>query len=295
MSTRKEKILYAIKHNPLLIPVLHRDTSINKGFLYRELTKAVPCRIGIEFELSGDFRKKFCEKYNKVDDKGTISKLKSTIDKTMAKFYGVYEINSDYFSNITDDTIYEIRVSIKDFHQLSGLYKFMQDMKEFCKLHEHGGIHIHVDMTKYPMNYSDKLTEVRNYITNRLDEIAKIFPKYTGTCNKKAVGIAHKETWVNISRLSTLEFRIAPLTFDYSTLINWILKVIKFRQNLIHKCRLVKHPKKINNGLTNTISLNVEDAIPTEWGRQAESYLSTYNLQSGWHSINSASAYFTNS
>lgn len=272
MSTRKEKILYAIKHNPLLIPVLHRDTSINKGFLYRELTKAVPCRIGIEFELSGNFRKKFCEKYKN----GT----RFDIDKTMTQFYGVYEIASDNFDNITDDSIYEIRISIKDFHQLSGLYRFMQDMKEFCKLHEHGGIHIHVDMSKYPLTYSIKIDEIRNYITNRLNEIAKIFPKYTGTFNEKKVGIVHKGTWVNISRLNTLEFRIAPLTFDYGTLMNWILKVVKFRQNLIHDCRLIEQPKKPKN---DTISLNTEGTTQIVWGEDVTCRFANYSPQTAWY------------
>ena len=42
-------------HNPTLIPVLMKDSSIPKGMVYKELNKALPCRIGIEFELAGNF------------------------------------------------------------------------------------------------------------------------------------------------------------------------------------------------------------------------------------------------
>ena len=41
-----------------------------------------------------------------------------------------------------------------------------------------------------------------------------------------------------MSRLGTLEFRIAPLTFDYYTLMTWIVKLVRFRRILIHDCRL---------------------------------------------------------
>ena len=252
VSTKKEKIQYAIQHNPLLIPVLLRDTSINKGFLYRELANALPCRVGIEFELAGNFGKSFCKKYNIKENLEipvncpSIKYSPSEVDKEMMKFYKVLEICSDSDHWLKSDDIYEIRISLSDFHQLGGLYKFMQDLSEFCKLHENGGIHIHLDMSMYKLNGCTKTLEVKQYIEHRLDEIGEIFPKYTGTYNLKSVGVIEKRTWVNISRLNTLEFRIAPLTFDYNTLMNWILKLVKFRQNLIHKCRLIKNYQSKN-------------------------------------------------
>ena len=149
-------------HNPTLIPALLRDTSVNNGFIYRELRKALPCRIGIEFEMGKLFLGGFMKKYDINAD-----------DNSMAAFYNVYEIRSDTFSG-EDDKILETRVSIKDYHQLSGLYHFMQDLPEFCLLHEGGGIHIHIDMSMFKLG--KKAKEVQNYISKRLDIVGKLFP-----------------------------------------------------------------------------------------------------------------------
>ena len=212
-------------HNPTLIPALLRDTSVNNGFIYRELRKALPCRIGIEFEMGKLFLDGFKKKYNMDAD-----------DDSITAFYKVYSIRSDFPSD-EDDKILETRVSIKDYHQLSGLYHFMQDLPEFCLLHEGGGIHIHIDMSMFKLG--KKAREVQNYITKRLDIVGKLFPHYKGKYNNRAVGIYRKATWVNISTKDTLEFRILPLTFDYYTLMTWIVGIVKFRNTLIHECKLV--------------------------------------------------------
>ena len=94
----------------------------------------------------------------------------------------------------------------------------MQDLPKFCKLHEGGGIHIHVDISKYFPLYS-KEKELQKYIERRLQEVISIFPKYTGKFNKRKVGISKKATYLNISNKKSLEFRIAPLSFDYTTII----------------------------------------------------------------------------
>ena len=240
-------------HNPTLIPALLRDTSVNNGLVYRELRKALPCRIGIEFEMGKLFLDGFKKKY---DEKAT--------DKSMAEHYGVFEIRSDTpepfnprhrvipsndprmddqvvfdnRENAVDDRIIETRVSIKDYHQLVGLYRFMQDLPEFCLMHEGGGIHIHIDMSMYKLS-EKKAKEVVSYIKNRLDIVGKLFPTYKGKYNKRAVGYHQKSTWVNVSTKNTLEFRTPPLTFDYYTLMKWITGVVKFRNILIHECKLV--------------------------------------------------------
>lgn len=257
-------------HNPLLIPALLKDTSISNGFIYRELRKALPCRIGIEFEMGKSFLEGFRKKY---DEKAT--------DKSMAEYYGAYEISSDEVIRNReiirnddsptpiepdempiDDKIIETRVSIKDFHQLSGLYRFMQDLPEFCLLHEGGGIHIHIDMSMFNMS-GKKVKEIQGYITKRLNIVSKLFPPYKGKFNKKEVGIQRKATWVNISRKQTLEFRTPPLTFDYYTLMTWITGVVKFRNILIHECKLVPTKEGIKN-LNEELQINeiVDHSIP---------------------------------
>lgn len=254
-------------HNPTLIPALLRDTSVNKGLIYRELRKALPCRIGIEFEMGANFRLGFQKKYNP----------KAT-DKDIAKHYGVLEVrcddtkisydqavrrrreyrrqieNAHADSNMdepcTDDSVHEdcdkiieSRVSIKDYSQLAGLYKFMQDLPEFCALHEGGGIHIHIDMSMFPYEHKVKEGEIYKWLTHRLDEIGSLFPKYKGKYNEKKIGLRSKSTWLNMSSKHTLEFRTPPLTFDYYTLMTWIVGIVKFRNKLIHECRLRKQLK----------------------------------------------------
>lgn len=247
-------------HNPTLIPILLRDTSINNGLIYRELRKALPCRIGIEFEMGKLFLDGFREKYDE-----------NAFDKSMAEYYGVFEIRSDIPApfnphriilsndsrtddqvvfdngeNAVDDRIIETRVSIKDYHQLVGLYRFMQDLPEFCLMHEGGGIHIHIDMSMYNLS-EKKAEEVVGYIKNRLDIVGKLFPTYKGKYNKRTVGYHQKATWVNVSSKNTLEFRILPLTFDYYTLMKWITGVVKFRNILIHECKLILPSNTIEN------------------------------------------------
>ena len=249
-------------HNPTLIPILLRDTSVNNGLIYRELRKALPCRIGIEFEMGKLFLDGFKNKY---DENAT--------DKSMEEYYGVFEIRSDIPApfnphriilsndsrtndqvvfdngeNDVDDRIIETRVSIKDYHQLVGLYRFMQDLPEFCLMHEGGGIHIHIDMSMYKLS-EKKVEEVVGYIKNRLDIVGKLFPTYKGKYNKRMVGYHQKATWVNVSSKNTLEFRILPLTFDYYTLMKWITGVVKFRNILIHECKLVFSSNTIENVL----------------------------------------------
>ena len=233
-------------HNPNLIPVLLKDSSIPKGMIYRELKKALPCRIGIEFELAGDFQEGFLAEHPEYVGK--------SIGESLTNFYKVKEINPDIPSrNEGDEALNEIRVSIVDFHQLVGLYNFMQDLPKYCRIHEGGGIHIHVDMNEFNFLHTKKRGIVKGYITNRLNQIGKIFPRYKGKYNKKKVGDVAKATWVNMSRLGTLEFRTAPLTFDYYTSMGWLVKLIKFRRILIYECGLktVKLPTNPAPSITN--------------------------------------------
>ena len=205
-----------------------KDLSISKGMIYKELNKALPCRVGIEFELAGNFVGNFVAEH---------PECLNNFEDFIRDYYGVYTFCADSDTE-TLDAIRELRVSLKDFHQLVGLYKFMQDLTKYCRIHQNGGIHIHLDMTEFNFKKCKQRRVVKNYITKRLTEIGKIFPKYTGTYNMKRVGDIEKGTWVNMSRLGTLEFRIAPLTFDYNTLMTWIVKLVRFRRILIHDCRL---------------------------------------------------------
>lgn len=294
------KINTAIYKDPSLIEELYKSPNINNGFLTRVLKKAIPCRIGIEFEYSDvkpflfGFKNKyghenFLEVYKVIDVKSDdVGAISSTPDidyssynirnSNIRNFYTYYNSDTNTFTRFSyNDSSYgfdyeiepsisisseerevesngctpgyccndltEIRFSFNSFKHLVYLQKFLQDMNEFCELDKKGGIHIHLDILPYIATNARYNVTIKNYLTNRLSEIEHIFPKYTGKYNHREVGIRSKRTYVNISRLNTLEFRIAPLTFSYSVLMGWIRDLIKFRSKLITD--IFGHSKKI--------------------------------------------------
>jgi len=136
----------------------------------------------------------------------------------------------------------EIRVSIKDYTQLKGLYNILNDMKDYCKIPLGGGIHIHVDFHDY---FDDKNRKLAiKWMKNHLSRVESIFPKYLGTYNRREVGDTRKGTYVNFSYHKSIEFRIAPLTYNYETLIKWIIGCEKVVSDLINECHLVKKKSK---------------------------------------------------
>lgn len=308
-STKIEKVRYAIFHNPGMIRTLMKDTSIKKGMIYHELNKILPCRVGIEFELSGNFNKGFFSDHPDMMP-GELTKYKNACieqpgggftkieNATIRDYYNLKDFSSDLCSSdlCNENYLYEVRVSIDKYKQLSSLHRILGDISKYCNYHQNGGIHIHVDMTQYLTPSWDSDSELSKlmsrYITRRLDEIIKIFPKYTGSYNNKEVGIRRKKTYVNISRLNTLEFRIAPLTFDYTTLITWISGLMKFRRKLITELRLVENydsdskKNRLNTGQDLNHSVTVNENEDNEL---------TYVLHSSPMINISGSSYYTDS
>lgn len=156
---------------------------------------------------------------------------------------------------IEEVTLTEIRVSIKDYTQLKGLYDILKVMKDYLKIPLGGGIHIHVDWDEYSNVTNRKIAA--KWLTNNLSKIEEIFPKYTGEYNKRKVGDQCKGTYVNLSYHKSIEFRIAPLTYNYETLIKWIIGCQKVVSNLINECHLVKEPKKKGEVVSGTIASSV--------------------------------------
>lgn len=299
MSTKLDKINHAIYHNPKLIPTLLKDCSISNGFIYSRLRRAVPRRVGIEFECLGDPASHYKFNYNDISKSSQLSdifKLTSfsqdrPLDSSKSDYYEyVSSICSDDYiecynhgdceldSNEEDgeyrdlpeeidsqsDLFNELRVSISDYTQLSGLYDILKLFKESCYLPEGGGIHIHIDFSKYSNSSTNRLKSKR-WLTKHISEVENIFPKYNGTYNKKSVGIEQKGTYVNISRHGTIEFRIAPLTFEYGTLIEWVVKCNKLVTRLIHECHLTHNSdnsserfKYVERFMSNSTSCNYD-------------------------------------
>jgi hypothetical protein len=78
----------------------------------------------------------------------------------------------------------------------------------------------------------------------------------------------------------TLEFRTPPLTFDYYTLMTWIVGVVKFRNKLIHECQLKKDwgcQKVIEQVLTEINRLSGQLCTPQQNGQILETYTQSLN------------------
>jgi hypothetical protein len=166
----------------------------------------------------------------------------------VAKHFGVYHYREDdtkldkrfneFVTQDFSDKLNEVRISLTKSIQLKGLYKLMNLMKLYCSVPPFGGIHIHIDFTDY---WSDQNIQLcSKFIYNHLHEVENIFPPYVGSYNKRDVGIRKKGTYVNFSNYKSIEYRIAPLTFDYNTLLTWIVMCNKFTSSMIQRCHLNK-------------------------------------------------------
>lgn len=264
MSTKIQKIDYAVLHNPNLIPILIKDCSINNGLIYSRMRRLVPRRVGIEFECLGNpaeyYKYDLKKNINKPEDFKRIFNLldydqdwqitRRDPDTNLISSRDTWIANRLYFEHMTDSSFNELRVSIKDYSQLRGFYNILELFKHSCTKPIGGGIHIHIDFRDYD-NMNTRVI-ARKYIKNHLREVEDIFPKYLGTYNKRTVGIDRKGTYVNLSCHGSIEFRIAPLTFDYEELIKWIVMCNKFVTKVIHECHLIPDDKlKVKSEVTN--------------------------------------------
>jgi hypothetical protein len=223
-----------------MIPVLFKECGISHGFLHSRLRRYVPHRVGIEFECFGDFANSYLKDHGyhwkKFDRFCHQFGLRDFSQDT--SLIGTCMLQRDLINNLE-----EIRVSICDYRQLSGLYSIMNEMAKYCSISDDCGIHIHIDLTKYDSIVQKK--KAVNWFNAHLCDVESIFPQYKGSYNKRKCDIG-KGNWINLSRLGTVEFRIAPLTFDYEELIVWIVKCNKLVSRMIRECRLNKIRSKSN-------------------------------------------------
>jgi hypothetical protein len=295
ISQKIKKIDYALYHDPSLLPAVVKDCSISRGLINSRFNRVLPRRVGIEFELEG----RLMSNYQVLHPE-----LKT--DLSVERHFGIHKFSEDDFdgrpmteveripiTHLTDPTsrLNEVRISLTNAYQLKGLAKLMTEMKRYCLIPDGGGIHIHVDFTKYASK--DNIKIAIGYISKRLDEVASIFPEYTGTYNNKKVGDHQKATWVNFSYHNTIEFRIAPLTFEYEILLDWIIKVNKFVSKLIDRCHLKPIAKSVSSnyltdeGITDSVTMNTQlDALETELcSNEVLSYYTINNNQT-WMTYN---------
>ena len=213
-----------LKH-PCLISKLLKDPTYNPAITKGILYKMIPFRSSIEIE---------CKK--------SLSRNLNKENRDLIRRYDIYNYSDDKNSN-QSNYYSEHRISIINYSQASGLYKVLFDMKKYCELNPGSGIHIHIDANKIANHHfldanSKNFVKVKEFLESKLDSLEEIFGKYEGEYNRKEVEFESKGSWINVrySRLHSIEFRIAPMTFEYETIIKWIVecnKIVKDLHNVL--------------------------------------------------------------
>lgn len=226
--THRQEILGAVYNCPQALP--HLFKSYNKQLLHNILHDLLPRRIGLEFECSEFIL------LDKIDEITLKAERRYLIDKTIsqsehmenliASYYNIYSFSAECTNTLF---INEHRISILGYTQLEGLHRVLEDMKKNCKFTE-SGIHIHIDINDFQDNndsYFLEEEELIAYLRKNLNKVESIFypkgEKYKGTYNGKTI---NTRGWIRLQpEFGSVEFRIAPLTFDYTTIVEWLIKL----------------------------------------------------------------------
>jgi len=149
----------------------------------------------------------------------------------------------------------EVRISISGYKQLITLYNTLQVLSRYLSIPKvNGGIHIHID-APFVREQEGKKFAIEWF--NRpaiLSEVLQIFEGYTGTYNKRKAS-ASKASYIRVSDYPTIEFRIGRLTYDYNTIIRYIIKCSELVRRCKHDAVLSRTSKSKG---TNTNKVEIE-------------------------------------
>jgi len=226
------KIRWAVYNRPSLLKPILADPCLNKTLTTRILHDLLPRRSSIEIECLGMLgESKNITQYRRYS--------KKELDKLSNK-YKVHSISFDH-SFISDTRDYcEHRISITGYRQLEGLFNILEGMKRDCTLNTRSGCHIHIDLKptfkrvehvlknddRYIFIIYEKLRDFMNekLQTKTIENILGIYAgQYPSVCMTD-----HKDSQINIRPdYRSIEFRTAPMTFDYSLIVTWFIKLNK--------------------------------------------------------------------
>jgi hypothetical protein len=211
----------------------------------------VPYRVGIEFECFGAVGSYLIKDKKKPSNKEIRDKL------------GIYDFSEDeHWHNPNDETsdvnLNEVRVSFLGYKQLIHFYKTIMILNKCLIIPaEKGGIHIHID-APFVKEHSHKVVEWFDKNTIQ-SQILRIFEGYKGTYNSKGAGTS-KGHYVRVAiTYNTIEFRIGHLTFDYDTIIRWVIECSK----LVRQCMTELGAKPVVMAKTKKPKLSAQDDIRT--------------------------------
>ena len=224
-----KRVRWLAMNQPLILPSIINDPRYDKRITKGILRDLIPRRTSIEIECIGN-----------------LSVLTNTPKRKMSGKYKVLSLDCQDSRGLSIIIDYnEHAISIANYTQLTGLYNVLADMKKYCTLNESSGCHIHVDLSKlyngsstslfsqieYKYGEGGLMTKLRDFLTDKCRDgtIEKIFGVYTPSMmTQKLCDIDYKIAWVNIrSNFASVEFRTAPMTFDYHIIVKWFVEVNK--------------------------------------------------------------------
>lgn len=240
------KIRWAVYNRPSLLKPILADRHLNRTLTTTILHNLLPRRSSIEIECLGKLGEQKNAEHYKRHNMKELSKLSNK--------YKVHSISFDY-SFLHDKTDYcEHRISIIGYRQLEGLFKVLEDMKRDCILNSRSGCHIHIDLNPtlkrfksyYKSCFYPNLLyqELQIFMNKKLQDktIYNILGIYAGEY-PLICQIGDKCSQINIRKeYKSIEFRTAPMTFDYPLIITWFIKLNKLL-NEFENCLDSKLPK----------------------------------------------------
>lgn len=245
MSTSVREIKSIVRHHPTDLKYLFKSPVENRKRLTKIISNLVPYRVGIEFECFGAVG-------------NYLIKDKKPNNERIKKVLGIYDFSEDEHTHNPNDgtqdaSLNEVRVSFLGYKQLIPFYKTIMILNKCLIIPaEKGGIHIHID-APFVKDNTDKAIKWfdRKIIQS---EILRVFGGYKGTYNQRGADIS-KGYYVRIATTyNTIEFRIGHLTFDYDTIIRWVIECSK----LVRRCAtelgvkpvVMANPKKSKSSST---------------------------------------------
>jgi hypothetical protein len=229
--TTCKKIRWAVCHCPTLLPSILKDVHLDSKLTKRILFNLLPRRTSIEIECMGSLCKGLNMSEEEIEKKYKVLSYKEDCDDTMWKI-----------PHLDIKDYREHKISIKNYTQLQGLFLLLKDMKKHCILNTASGTHIHVDMKKTSKLTNFHKNKVESFFTAKCENgtIQKIFHQnkdiHSGMSedpeckSESTVGtFGTKSKWIAYRNISfnSLEFRKGTMTFDYSTIIEWFIKLNK--------------------------------------------------------------------
>lgn len=251
MNTSAHEIRRVVLNNPSELSYLFKSPNEDKPRLTKIISKLVPFKVGVEFELFGSLAESLLGQCRKVEYIPSLNNEdlsyardkfdKKLVDSKLARMLNIVSYSEDYYdwtlARETNGSLNEIRICFNGYHQLKSFERCCSLLNKYCKIPaEKGGIHIHIDFTKV---IKDKGEDAAKYAVsffndpNILSRVLQIFGGYKGKYNSRIAKRRSKGGWINVSILDTIEFRIGHLTYNYHTIISWIVELSK----LVQQCK----------------------------------------------------------